>query len=163
MASGMRGLDVVCAGAHVKTRKGGHEIDDLQPKGDAMTTPIEVHFHGLDRSETVEERVREKVARLEKHFSRLSYCRVAIDAPHRHAHKKRAYLVKLELGIPSSEPLVVASEDTYNPEHEDVFAALRDAFDIARRRLDNVVDKRRAPAKRERGRRRPSPTEAGEA
>ena len=126
-----------------------------------MTTPIEVHFHGLDRSEAVEERIREKVARLEKHFPRLSYCRVAIDAPHRHAHKKRAYHVKLELGIPSSDPLVVANDDAYNPEHEDVIAALKDVFDTARRRLDNVVDKRRAPAKRERGRRRPSPTEVG--
>lgn len=122
-----------------------------------MTTPIEVHFHGLDRSEAVEERVREKVARLEKHFPRLSYCRVAIDAPHRHAHKVRAYHVKLELGVPNSEPLVVANEAAYNPEHEDVNAALRDVFDIAKRRLDAVVEKRRAPAKRERGRRRPAP------
>ena len=34
-----------------------------------MDTPVEIHFHGIEKSDAIEERVRWKVDKLEKHFS----------------------------------------------------------------------------------------------
>ena len=52
-----------------------------------MHTPVEIHFHGIEKSEAVEERVREKVSKLEKHFGRMTRCRVVLEAPHRSPQK----------------------------------------------------------------------------
>lgn len=121
-----------------------------------MTMPVEVHFHGIDRSEAAEAAVQERVARLDKQFGRMTHCRVVIDAPHRHAHKKRAYNVKVEVGMAGHPVVVVESDRDYNAAHEDINAAIRDAFEAAKRQLATLHDKRNGPAKLERGRRRPA-------
>lgn len=125
-----------------------------------MTTPIEIDFHGIDRSEATEALVQQKVAKLERNFDRMTYCRVVIAAPHRHAHKRRAYQVKIEIGIPGHAPVIVLPDDAYNQAHEDIKTALRDAFQAAGRQLDAQAERLGRAARQERGRRRPSPSSA---
>jgi hypothetical protein len=117
---------------------------------------VDVHFHGIDRSEVVVEKAHGYADRLTRKFDRITHCRVAIEAPHRHAHKARLYLVRIEIGIPGRAPVIVSSDGTYDPAHEDVLTALRDAFETAGRQVSDLVAQMRAPAKRERGRRRPA-------
>lgn len=107
-----------------------------------MDIPLEIQFHGVDKSEAVEARVREKVTRLQKHCDRLVSCRVVIEAPHRHNHKGRIYHIKVLLGVPGSADLVVNNEPGTDHSHEDVYVALRDAFAAARRRLEDFMEKR---------------------
>jgi len=51
-----------------------------------MNAPVEVHFHGIQKSEAIEQRVRDKVAKLEKHFGRMTSCRVVLEAAQRTAN-----------------------------------------------------------------------------
>ena len=118
---------------------------------------VEIHFHGIDRSEAVEEKAHAFADKLARQFDRITHCRVAIEAPHRHAHKARLYLVRIEVGMPGRAPVIVSSDNEYNPAHEDVLIALKDAFEVARRQVGETAELMRAPAKRERGRRRPAP------
>ncbi len=67
-----------------------------------MTTPLEITFKGLDKSDAIETKVAERVAKLEKHFDRMTYARVVVAAPHKHAHKGKSYEIKIEIGIPGS-------------------------------------------------------------
>jgi ribosome-associated translation inhibitor RaiA len=121
-----------------------------------MNTPIEIHFHGVDRSEAVEARIAEKVRTLERHFDRMTHCRVGIELPHQKKDKSRIFLVKLEIGVPGHQNVVVSSESEDDHSHEDINIALRDAFAKAKRLLDDVAAKMKSPAKRERDRRRPA-------
>ena len=121
-----------------------------------MDTPLEIVFHGLDKSEAVEARVREKVARLAKHFDRLTHCRVVIDATRRQTVKGMLYHVKIEIGVPSKPPIVVNTEPAQNVVQEDLLVTLREAFAAARRRLDDEAALIKGAAKIERGRRRPA-------
>ena len=100
--------------------------------------------------------ISDKVARLEKQFDRMTHCRVVVEAPHRHAHKKRPYQIKVEIGMAGRAPIIVHSDHDYNASHEDIGFAVRDAFDAARRQINELTDKRGEPAKHERGRRRPA-------
>ena len=54
-----------------------------QMKGSPMITPLEITFHGLERSDAVEARIHEKFERLRSHFDRMTHARVVIDAPQR--------------------------------------------------------------------------------
>lgn len=121
-----------------------------------MRTQTEVHFHGIEKSEAVEMRIQEKVAKLEKYFERLSRARIVIEAPHRNAQKPLAYLVKIELSVPGRQPIVVSHERAGNQGSEDLSLAVRDAFEAATRKVEDLARKLSERSKAERGRRRPA-------
>lgn len=120
-----------------------------------MDTPLEISFKGLDKSTAIEAKIAERAARLEKHFDRMTHCRVVVAAPHKHSHKGKTYEIKIDIGIPGAAPLIVTHEAPVGQAQEDLKIALRDAFDAADRRLDELVDKKNGASRAERSRRRP--------
>lgn len=122
-----------------------------------MNTPLEITFKGLDKSRAVEAKIAEKATRLERHFDRMTHCRVVVSAPNKLLHKAKGYEIKIEVGIPDHAPLVIKHEAHAGQAHEALQIAIRDAFDAAERRIAELADKVRGTAKAERGRRRPAP------
>lgn len=114
-----------------------------------MQVPLEVSFRNLDHSEAVQDLVREEAAKLERRFDQIVSCRVAIEAPHRHQTKEpkvkgELYQVHIELGVPQQR-LVVSQKG--KPAQSDVYKAVRDAFKVADRRLEDYARKLRGDVK----------------
>jgi putative sigma-54 modulation protein len=126
-----------------------------------MTTPVEIHFHGIEKSEAIEQRVREKVAKLEKLFGRMTNCRVGIEVPQRTAEKPKVYQIKIEIGVPRRSLIVVRHERIGSHANEELGLAIRDAFEAALRKVDGTAAKIGQRSKLERGRRRPRRVEEG--
>lgn len=105
-----------------------------------MTVPLELSFHNTDHSSAVATKVSEKAAKLNERFDRMTHCRVVIETPHRHHRKGKLYKVSLEIGLPNHE-LVVNRDPADHHAHEDIYVAIRDAFDAARRQLDDYTEK----------------------
>ena len=103
-----------------------------------MTIPLQITASDLELTESIEETIREKTQKLSFFYDRILRCRVRIEAPHRHHHKGILYYVHIDLVIPGGE-LVVNGVS-----HEDLYAAIRLAFDRAIRRLEDYTDRRRA-------------------
>jgi ribosome-associated translation inhibitor RaiA len=122
-----------------------------------MEGPIEIHFHGIEKSDAVEQRVREKIAKLAKHFDRMTRCRVVVETPHRNPLRPKVYQLKIEIGVPGRSPIVVSHEREGSDATEELGLALRDAFEAARRKLDDVSAMLGQRSKLGRGRRRPAP------
>ena len=120
-----------------------------------MSTPIEIHFHGIEKSEAIEERVREKAAKLEKHCGRMTRCRVVVESPHRNPQKVKVFQIKIEISLPRRKPIVVCHEREGSHAHEELPLAIRDAFEAALRKVDDAATRISARTKLERGRRRP--------
>lgn len=120
-----------------------------------MLTPLEISFHGLERSEAVEARIREKFARIEQHFDRITHARVVVDAPQRRTPVPKFFHVKIEIGVSGHSPIVIKHEPASENAHTDVMLALRDAFNVAKRQVDDMAARMEKPAKREQNRRRP--------
>jgi ribosomal subunit interface protein len=116
-----------------------------------MNTPLEITFHNMDHSDAVEARVRERVARLEKLFDRMTHCRVVVESPHQNHHKGKIYHVRIDIGLPGREDLFITRGNEDNHAHEDVYVAIRDAFDAAKRKLQDVTDKMSGKVKTLRG------------
>ena len=121
-----------------------------------MATQVEVHFHGIEKSEAVEQRVREKVAKLKKHFTQMTSCRVAVEVPQRKADRPKIYQIKIEIGVPRRAPVIVSHERTGSHANEDLPLAIREAFEAALRKVDGMSAKLTQRSRIERGRRRPS-------
>lgn len=121
-----------------------------------MLTPLEITFQGVEKSDAVEAMIAEKAAKLEKHFERITHFRVVVSSPNRHSHKGKIYQIKLDIGIPDRASIVLTHEPDVTKPHEDLVGAIREAFDAAKRRLDETAEKIRSTARAERSRRRPA-------
>lgn len=94
-----------------------------------MLVPLQIAFRGMPASPAVEARIGEFAAKLEKVHPRLSSCHVAVEPSGHHRNHGRSFAVHVELHAPDRAPINVRHE------HEDVYLAVRDAFDAARRML----------------------------
>jgi hypothetical protein len=97
----------------------------------------QVSFHGLPPSAGLERMVRERTVWLQQFAPGLSAVRALIDIPHRHRHE-HAVRAQLRIAVLELEPLTVEREGV-----GDAYALVRDLFDIARRRLQDVVREQR--------------------
>ncbi len=111
-----------------------------------MQIPLQTVYHNIEKTESIENRIREKVEKLEHFAPDIIRCRVTVEAPHKHHHKGNPYTVKIDVTLPGKE-IVVSKHTGKNPAHEDLHVALRDAFDEARRQIEDYVRKRRDKAK----------------
>lgn len=120
-----------------------------------MQSPLEISFHGVERSEAVEERVRVKFKRIEAHFERITHARVVIEAPQRRTPLPKFFHVRIDIGIPGMKSIVVKHEPEAEHAHTDVMLALRDAFSAAQRQVDELGDRLERQGRHEKARRRP--------
>jgi cold shock CspA family protein/ribosome-associated translation inhibitor RaiA len=111
-----------------------------------MQTPLRVTFRDMPSSETVEARVRDRAAALERLHPRITGCHVVVEAHHRHQHQGKLYHVSILLVVPEGE-IAVTRDPAEHHAHEDVLVAVRDAFDAAERRLEDRVRRLRGVEK----------------
>lgn len=111
-----------------------------------MQLPLQITFRNLDASEAVEAKIRARADELDHHFDRITGCRVAVEAVNPRDHKGRLYRVRVDLTVPGAE-IVVNHAPSEDHSHEDIYVAVRDSFDAARRRLEDYVRRRRGETK----------------
>jgi cold shock CspA family protein len=112
-----------------------------------MKLPLQISFHNLERSDAIEDRIREEAAQLDEFCDRIMSCRVVVDVPHRHHVTGNVYQVRLDITVPGEEIAVVHEPSQHDPDYTDVNAAIRDAFDSAARRLEDYTRRQRQDVK----------------
>jgi cold shock CspA family protein len=113
-----------------------------------MKLPLQISFHNLDRSETIENRIREEAAQLDEFCDQIMSCRVVVDVPHRHHQSGNVYQIRIDIKVPAEEIAVTHEPAEHTPRYTDVNVAIRDAFDSAARRLEDYVRRQRRDVKR---------------
>lgn len=102
-----------------------------------MDRPLEIGFHNLQPSESIEAEIRERVAKLEQRYNHLIGCRVTVEALHHQHQTGNLHEVHIVLSVPGRE-LVVSREPHHAKERyarPDLRSTLRDAFKAAERQL----------------------------
>lgn len=109
---------------------------------------VEPHitFRNMHPSEAVEAAVRDRVARLDRLFPNLTSCRVMIEEHHRHHQQGNLFHVRVDVTAPGHE-LVSGRESDANHAHEDIYVAVRDAFDAMDRQVENLAQVMRGDVK----------------
>ena len=107
-----------------------------------MQLPLQITYRGMQSSPAIDAAVHEKAAKLEQFHPRIMSCRVAIEQPGRHQRQGKQFVVHIDLKLPGGE--IAVNRD----HHEDVYVALRDAFDAARRKLEDFAREQRGDVKR---------------
>lgn len=107
-----------------------------------MKLELQVVFRDMAKSEAVEAEVRRRAEKLDALCDDIISCRVTVEAPAKHKQQGRLYAVHVDLKVPGEE--IFSSR---HQEHEDVYVALRDAFDVVRRRLEDYMRVQRGETK----------------
>jgi ribosomal subunit interface protein len=112
-----------------------------------MHTPLQITIRDVDHSAALETHIREKADKLSDFFARIISCRVVVEMPHKHQHQGKQFNVRIDIGVPGGE--IVVNKDS----NVDVYVALRDAFDAAKRQLEDHARKMRGEVKNHESRR----------
>jgi len=111
-----------------------------------MQHPLQITHHNISLSEAAEQRIRSKAAKLERFCDQIISCHVTVDSPHHHKHKGESYDVKIVITMPGEELIVKHEPD------EDLYVAIRDAFNAAERKLKEHSERRSGEARLHSGR-----------
>jgi ribosome-associated translation inhibitor RaiA len=107
-----------------------------------MNVPVQVTFEDMPRSDAVEAKIRERMEKLDHFFPRIGRCQVWVLSPQRRHHRKgKMRSVRIHLTLPEGEIAVNA------PPSDDVYVAIRNSFDAARRQLEDYARKKRGDTK----------------
>lgn len=103
-----------------------------------MQIPLQITFRHMAPSPAVEAAIRKHTDHLEHFSKRIMGCHVVVEAPHQHQHQGKLYSVRIDLTVPGEE-IPVTHSGPLNHAHEDVYVAIRDAFNTAGRLLQDHV------------------------
>jgi hypothetical protein len=139
-----------------------------------MTRPIDIEFHGIQPTEWIEADIRRRAVKLDTFCRNILSCRVTVDRPHRHHLAGNRFQLRIDVMVPGGEISVSRAATWHAPvrdrhvrawakefevegRRKDVQLVVREAFDVARRRLQDFVRRQRGEVKthRPRARRRP--------
>ena len=111
-----------------------------------MQIPLNIEFRNLEPSEPLRKDIEEKVAKLEKIASEITSFRVVVEMPHKHKNQGRLFRVNVDITLPGKEIVASASSDK-NHAYENAYVVVRDAFNAARKQLQQFLSKRRGDVK----------------
>lgn len=110
-----------------------------------MDIPLQIAFHKLPKPDWAEEEIRERVDKLTKLHDRIVGCRVTVDQRAGGTDGSIPPVVRIELTLPGTAPIVVA----YEPERlqkkfqvPELGNAINDAFGLAERKLSEFKELR---------------------
>ena len=101
-----------------------------------MQQPLRIAFRNMEAPIGVEDDIRKRVAQLEQFSDRIIACSVVVEARHRRHRQGKLYRLRIDLKIPDRE-IVVRRDPAEDHAHEDLHVAIRDAFDAARRQVQD--------------------------
>ena len=137
----------------------------------AIKIPLQITFKNMDASDTVETHIREAAQKLDMFCDEIMGCRVLVELPHQHHRKGTLYHVRIDLTVPGAEfvikraprrvtdtpsrfhkapdeaELEESRELSKYAAHDDIQLSIRDAFDAARRKLQDYARRRRGSVK----------------
>jgi ribosome-associated translation inhibitor RaiA len=94
-------------------------------------------FRHIDHSGALEDCARQLGSRLERFCERITQCHMTLEGPGNGRTAGEPYLVKIDLTVPSAQ-IHADSLHVDGAGHKDIYLAMRDAFNNAKRQLQDL-------------------------
>lgn len=111
-----------------------------------MQLPLQITFRHMDSSPAVEARIRQRAEELDRFFDRIISCRIVVECRHPRQRQGNLFRARVDLKVPGRE-IIAGRDPAANRGHEDVYVAVRDAFDAAQRALEDHARQARRDVK----------------
>jgi ribosome-associated translation inhibitor RaiA len=108
-----------------------------------MQIPLQITFRGMSPMPSIGTLIQDRWSRLERFSDRMIRGHVTVAIPHRHHRNGRRYSVHLEIMTPLGG-ILVTREPAASGASEELDVAIREAFDVATRQLEEEFRRRRS-------------------
>jgi cold shock CspA family protein/ribosome-associated translation inhibitor RaiA len=128
-----------------------------------MQLTLTITFRGIDPSATLEAEICTRIGKLETYYRPIMGCHVLVELAERHHETGNRYHARIDLTVPGEEIVVAheaslhataqdvdaekATKEEPDPERKHARVAVHEAFDIARRRLQDYARRQRGTVK----------------
>lgn len=112
-----------------------------------MKVPLEITYRDVDKTDAIESLVHEKVAKLEEVCNYISSCHIAIEKIHDRPRSGSPYRVRIDMTVPPGHELVAERNPGESAQYDPLDAVIRDAFNAARRQLQELNQRQRKRVK----------------
>jgi ribosomal subunit interface protein len=108
-----------------------------------MQLPIEISYRGVDKSDQLEDLIRNKAARLDHFCDHISRCDVVVEHPNQAQRNGNPFRVRIDVTVPPGHELVADERQAEHEMHEPLSKVINDAFKAMERQLKTLVEKQR--------------------
>lgn len=98
-----------------------------------------VVFNQADPSDAVRQRAEYLMGKLAHVSGHIMRCVMTIEGRHRHHHQGNLFHISIRIRLPFRD-VVVSKDPERNHAHEDIYVAMRDAVDAAKRQLQRYEE-----------------------
>ena len=105
-----------------------------------MFLPLQITLRNLAHSDALDALIRDRADKLQSFHPRISRCRVTVELAG-HQSQGKQFIVHVSVKVPGAE---IAVDRQHS---EDAHVAVRDAFDAARRKLEDHTRRQRGDVK----------------
>lgn len=112
-----------------------------------MQVPLEITYNHIDRSDWIDEYIKERVDRLEQMADGLIGCRVVIEQEQHSKHTGNLYRARVELSLPPKKDLVGDKHGEVEDLSVQLRPIIRKAFEAVEKQLKKQTDRRRGDVK----------------
>jgi cold shock CspA family protein/ribosome-associated translation inhibitor RaiA len=116
-----------------------------------MQTPPEIKFHDVDRSEWVENYIRERVQHLERFAEGITSCHVTLSQEAAKHNKGNRYSVMVEVRLPPNHDLAAKKQKIVHDMPTELPALINLAFGAIEKQVKKTAQLRRADVKSHNG------------
>lgn len=103
-----------------------------------MRPPLQITWHEIPKSEALEADITSRCEKLAQYYDRIVSCHVVVGSPHRQHRQGNRYSLRIIINVPGKELVVTRNPGDRNA-HEDMYVVIRDAFNAAKRQLQDYV------------------------
>ncbi len=103
--------------------------------------PVQITTKDVPISPALESYIRKKTEKIQRFYDRICSCRVVIALPQKHKHQGKLYKIRIDVNVPGKELVVT------HKQNEDIYIAMRDAFNAIERQLEEHSRKRHGRVK----------------
>ena len=112
-----------------------------------MQIPPEITYRNIEKTDSIDSLVREKIAKLEQFCDYINSCRVVLEKTHENPSSGSPYKVSIDITIPHGREIAVSENPDEGKQYPPLEAVIRNAFEAARRQLVSITTEQKGERK----------------
>ncbi|HSD63326.1 MAG TPA: HPF/RaiA family ribosome-associated protein [Ignavibacteriaceae bacterium] len=113
-----------------------------------MQIPVEISYRDVNKTDDIDNLIREKIKKLERVCDYMTSCRVAVEKPQRTINAGNPHRVRITMRVPPGHELVVERKPGEGEMSDSLEKVIRYAFDAAKKQLEKLVEIQRKKVKK---------------